>query len=150
MLVLLGKVAPKGVRVLLQVSLSEFVQTETAESSNLTAIRVHYLLCDATTLAAISAVQQRDTGTTERQGVDYVKRVFVDIGLPLLEFPVSKNISEHQVRHQLDPILATSDVKACPSCRGPMTIRKANKVKRFGSIFWVCNDFPTCRGVFKA
>jgi hypothetical protein len=134
MLVLLGKVAPKGVWVLLQVPLFEFVQNDTAESSNLTAIRGHYLLCDATTLAAICAVQHRDTGAAERQGVDHVKRVFVDIGLPLLEFPVNKNISEHQMRHQLDPILATSDVKACPSCRGPMTIRKANKGKRFGSI----------------
>ena len=70
--------------MLLQVPLFEFVQTESAESSNLTAIRGHYLLCDATTLAAICAVQHRDTGTAERQGVDYVKRVFVDIGLSSL------------------------------------------------------------------
>ena len=120
--------------MLLQVPLFEFVQTESAESSNLTAIRGHYLLCDATTLAAICAVQHRDTGAAERQGVDYVKRVFVDIGSPLLGCPVNKNISGHQVRHQLDPILATSDVKACPSCRGLMTIRKANQGKRFGGI----------------
>jgi hypothetical protein len=150
MLVLLGIVAPKGVLVLLNVPLSEFVKTDTGEVSNLTTTKVTYLLCDATSLEVICGVQHRDAGPTGRQSIDHVKSVFGDIGLPLLEFPVSNDISEHEVRDKLDPVLLGSEVQACPSCGESMTIRKANKGKSTGSIFWVCNDFPTCRGVIKA
>ena len=150
MLVLLGKVAPRGVLVLLNVRLSEFVKTDTGETSNLAAIKVTYLLCDATRLEVICGVQLRDAGATGRQPIDHVKSVFGDIGLPLLEFPVSNDISEHEVRDKLDPVLLGSEVQACPDCAGSMTIRKAIKGKSAGRIFWVCNDFPTCRSVIKA
>jgi len=150
MLVLLGKVAPRGVLVLLNVPLAEFVKTDTGEASNLTKIKVTYLLCDATRLEVICGVQHRDAGATGRQPIDHVKSIFGDLGLPLLEFPVSNDISEDEVRDKLDPVLLGSEVQACPSCGGPMTLRKTNKGKSVGSIFWVCNDFPTCRGVIKA
>ncbi|HAT28479.1 MAG TPA: hypothetical protein DCS89_15790 [Gammaproteobacteria bacterium] len=150
MLILLGKVAPRGVLVLLNVPLSEFVKTHTGETSNLAALKVTYLLCDATRLEVICGVQHRDAGATGRQPIDQVKSVFGDIGLPLLEFPVSNDISEHEVRDKLDPVLLGSEVQVCPGCAGSMTIRKAIKAKSAGRIFWVCNDFPTCRGVIKA
>ncbi len=150
MLVLLSKVAPKGVLVLLNVPLSEFVKTDTGEVSNLATTKVAYLLFNATSLEVICGVQHRDAGVTGRQPIDHVKSVFGDIGLPLLEFPVSNDISEHEVRDKLDPVLIGSEVQTCPSCGESMTIRKANKGKRAGSIFWVCNDFPACRGVIKA
>ncbi len=66
------------------------------------------------------------------------------------------DISEHEVRDKLDPVLPGGEVQACPGCGESMTICKANKAnkankgKNAGSIFWVCNDFPTCRGVTKA
>ena len=150
MLILLRKVAPRGVLVLLNVPLSEFVKTDTGETSNLAALKVTYLLCDATRLEVICGVQHRDAGATGRQPIDQVKSVFGDIGLPLLEFPVSNDISEHEVRDKLDPVLLGSEVQACPGCAGSMTIRRAIKGKSAGRIFWVCNDFPTCRGVIKA
>ncbi len=59
-------------------------------------------------------------------------------------------ISEHEVRDKLDPVLLGGEVKACPGCGEPMTVRKTNKGKNAGSIFLVCNDFPTCRGVTNA
>jgi hypothetical protein len=149
MLTLLGTVAPKGILVLLNVPLSEFVKTDNGKDSNLTTTKVTYLLCDATTLEVICGVQQRDAGSTGRQPIDHVKSVFGDIGLPLLEFPVSNDISEHEVRDKLDPVLLGRDVQACPNCGETMTIRKAKKGKRAGSIFWVCNDFPSCRGLVK-
>ena len=147
MLLLLEKVTPRGVLVLLNVPLSEFVRSDTGETSNLAAIKVAYLLCDATRLDVICGVQHRDAGATGRQSIDHVKSVFGDIDLPLLEFPVSNDISEHEVRDKLDPVLLGSEVQTCPGCAGSMTIRKATKGKSAGRIFWVCNHFPTCRGV---
>ncbi|MDC0069626.1 hypothetical protein OAL10_12715, partial [Gammaproteobacteria bacterium] len=62
MLVLLQKIASKGVLMLLNVSLSEFVKTETGEASDLATIKVTYLLCNATTLDVICGAQHQDTG----------------------------------------------------------------------------------------
>jgi len=67
-----------------------------------------------------------------------------------LEFLVSNDISEHEVGDKLDPILLGGEVQDCPVCGESMMIRKANKGKSAGSIFWVCNDFLTCRCVIKA
>lgn len=150
MLVLLEKVAPGGVLVLLNVPLSEFVKADAGEASNLAGIKVSYLLCDATSLDVICGVQHRDVGATGRQPIDQVKSIFGDIGVSLLEFPVSNDISEHEVRDKLDPVLLGRAIHACPGCAGSMRIRKAIKGKHAGSVFWVCNDYPTCRGVTKA
>ena len=135
MLVLLEKIAPKGVLMLLNVSLSEFVKTETGEASDLATIKVTDLLCNATTLDVICGAQHRDTGAAGRRSIDHVKSIFVDIGLPLLEFPVSNDISEHEVRDTLAPVLLDSEIHACPGCAGPMTIRRAIRGKSAGKNF---------------
>ena len=100
-------------------------------------------------LSIICAAQHRDVGATGRQSIDHVKSAFGDLGLPLLEFPLSNDISEYEVRDKLDPVLIGSDVQVCPTCGESMTIRKAKKGKNTGSIFWVCNEFPACRGIVK-
>lgn len=79
-----------------------------------------------------------------------MKQVFGDLNLPLLEFPVSNDISEHEVHDKLDPILIGKDSQSCPVCGEAMSIRKAVKGKNAGSIFWVCSDFPGCKGVVRA
>ena len=135
MLVLLEKIASKGVLMLLNVSLSEFVKRETGEASDLATIKVTYLLCNATTLDVICGAQHRDTGAAGRRSIDRVKSIFVDIALPLLEFPVSNDISEHEVRDTVAPVLLDSEIHACPGCAGPMTIRRAIRGKSAGKNF---------------
>jgi hypothetical protein len=34
----------------------------------------------------------------------------------------------------------------CPKCSSPTTLRKMSKGQNAGKMFWVCNDFPSCRG----
>jgi ssDNA-binding Zn-finger/Zn-ribbon topoisomerase 1 len=41
-------------------------------------------------------------------------------------------------------------VHLCPKCGESMSIRKALRGKNAGNIFWVCTQFPGCRGVIRA
>lgn len=34
----------------------------------------------------------------------------------------------------------------CPKCSSPMGLRKASKGPNAGTVFWVCNDYPVCKG----
>ncbi len=150
MMILLNRVAPEGVTVLLDVPLAEFVQTSQASVTNLDATRITYLLCEQRDMSIVCGAQHRDAGVTGRQSIDKVKRIFGDLGIPLIEFPVSNDISEFEVRDKLEHVLVGSDEQqACPVCGQTMSIRKAVKGKRAGRIFWVCTDFPSCRGVVK-
>ena len=81
--------------------------------------------------------------------MDFIKSVFGDIGKPLVEFPLSTDISEFEIKDQLDSILAARIKQACPKCGESMGVRKAMKGKNAGSVYWVCSQFPSCRGVVK-
>ena len=39
-----------------------------------------------------------------------------------------------------------ADSPLCPKCGSPTALRKVSKGKNAGKIFWVCSDFPRCRG----
>lgn len=144
---LLSSLLPQGFVVLPNVPLSEFVQTEDAGAGlKLAGYRIGFLICESSDLTVVCGVQLRDAATGA-QGVDFIKTVFGDIGKPLLEFPVSNDISELEVRDQLDPVLQSRERRSCPRCGEQMAIRRARKGKRAGETFWVCARFPDCRGV---
>ena len=75
-----------------------------------------------------------------------------DIGFPLLGFPVSGNIYEHEARDNVDPVLFGRQVQDCPDAGtgACMMTRKAYKGKSAGRISRVSNDFSTCFRVNKA
>lgn len=149
MMILLEAIVPNNISVLVNVPLSEFTRTETGTDFKLSNTLVAYLVCESRDMSVICGLQHRDVGATGDQGIDFVKNVFGDIGLPLLEFPVSNDISEDEIRAQLDPILASREVSMCPRCGEAMTIRRVLKGKNAGSLFRVCVEFPRCRGVLK-
>jgi restriction system protein len=46
-----------------------------------------------------------------------------------------------------DGALITGSAPRCPSCGAPMVTRAAKRGKYFGTPFWGCANFPSCRGV---
>lgn len=149
MLTLFHRVLPQGVTVLLDIPLSEFVVNESGKT-NLALTRVAYLIVETENMEIVCGAQHRDAGATGRQAIDTVKQVFGDLNLPLIEFPVKNDISEHEVHDKLDPILIGKESQSCPVCDEAMAIRKAVKGKNAGRIFWVCTNFPSCKGVVRA
>ena len=75
-----------------------------------------------------------------------------DIGFPLLGFPVSGNIYEHEARDYVDPVLFGRQVKTCPDAGTGafMMTLKAYKGKSAGRNSRVSNDFSTCLHVTRA
>ena len=145
----LAEVLPREIIVLTNVPLSDFVKSE-AEGSEfkLSNNRVAFLLCEVNDLAVICGIQLKDM-TTTGQGMEFIKSVFGDIARPLIEFPLSNDISSYEIKAQLDGVLASRKQQSCPRCGESMSIRKAVKGKNAGSVFWVCTAFPACRGVVK-
>ena len=150
MLQILARLAPQGAIVLHGVPLSDFVRAEKKENEyKLSTQRVAYLICDAGDLGIICGVQHRDRGSEMFSGTDFIRTVFGDINRPLLEFPVSADISEAEVKDQLDPVIQASRALSCPECDGDMKIRRVARGKHAGNDFWVCDRFPACRGVIR-
>jgi len=149
-LIQLSKALPVDVNVLINVPLADFVTSDSPGSDyKLANNRVAFLLCDAKDLSVICGLQLHDMGTGSG-GIDFIKSVFTDIGKPLIEFPLSNDISALEIKDKLDGLLAARDQQVCPKCGEAMSIRKANKGKNAGNIFWVCTQFPGCKGVIKA
>lgn len=143
----LNNIVPKSVLVLTHVPLSEFAVTDEASGElRLASARVPYLLVEASSMAVICGLQLKSTSSGVK-GADIVKTVFGDLNLPLLEFPVTTDLSELEMRDKLDPILQARERRDCPKCGEAMSPRKAQKGKRAGQVFWVCVQFPNCRGV---
>lgn len=148
LLLQLLQIVPPDVVVLRDVPLSEFVRVAEGGDYKLTSYRVAFLLCTADTLSVICGLQLKEP-VSALSGADFVKGVFNDIGRPLLELPVSNDVSAVELNDMLMPVLLGREQQSCPRCGQEMTIRKARKGKSAGSVFWVCAQFPGCRGVVK-
>ena len=145
MLILLNAVSTEKFIVLNDVPLAEFVTCDKAgNESKLQNTLVAFLVCDKRNMAVICGVQLKGATSAE-----FIKGVFGDIGKPCIEFPLTTDVSEDEVRDQLDEILHASEEHLCPKRGDPMTMRKAVKGKNAGAIFWVCSRFPSCRGVIR-
>lgn len=151
MLARLNEVTSDEIAVLWQVPLSEiaFIDDDPSANYKLSTHHIRYLLYKTKDMSLICGVQHQDRGSQGKPGGDFVKGVFQDLGLPLLEFPVSADISELEIRDQLDPILVSRESKTCPKCGQNMNLRRAVKGKHQGKMYWVCAQFPGCRAVIQ-
>lgn len=146
LLVQLGKVLGPAYQCLTNVPLSDFVRVTDGNELNLKTRQVPYLVVARGSLEVVCGLQLKDGAAGS---VDYLKSVFADIGRPLLEFPVSADISEAEVREALAAVFGLEDQQDCPRCGQSMTLRTATKGKNAGVVFWVCTQFPGCRGVVR-
>lgn len=142
----LGKVLGPAHQCLTNVPLSDFVRAADGNDFNLKTRQVPYLIVARESLEIVCGLQFKDGAAAS---VDFLKGVFADIGRPLVEFPVSTDISEAEVREALTEVFSVQDQQDCPRCGESMTIRTAMKGKNAGSAFWVCTQFPGCRGVVR-
>ncbi len=145
----LGAIIPASMTTLINVRLSELAKSDDGDAFRLANTSVAYLICHVADLRVICGLQHRDSGDTGSRDIDFVKRVFNDMGLPLLEFPVKNDISESEIRDKLDGVLQQHTSQSCPKCGEDMAIRRVTKGKNAGGFFWVCPGFPGCRGILR-
>lgn len=103
MLAHLARIVPRQVVIMTDVPLSDLAVGDASASAdqhfNLSSRKVSYVLYDIVNQRVICGIQYQD-----QSGALFAKGVFSDIGVPLLEFPLSSDISELEVREALVPV----------------------------------------------
>jgi predicted RNA-binding Zn-ribbon protein involved in translation (DUF1610 family) len=146
----LEKVAGAKYRIFVAVPLEDFVRVSQEKTGEriLRGRKISFLLCNRNVMSVACGVQLRGAGSEYIRQFDFLQELFRQIEKPLLEFPLINNISEQEIREKLQEVLAESPLtRSCPKCGKEMTMRKAVKGRNSGKTFWVCTEFPSCKGI---
>lgn len=136
-----------------------------------------FVVCDPNTSAILLAVELDDSSHNTGRGRardDLVNKACASAGVPLLRVKAAPGYVLTEIRRQALALMAispggerpgdsepqigsltlgestiTAPVAApdCPTCGGPMVLRKAKSGSNAGSDFWGCSNYPRCRGM---
>ena len=126
---------------------------------------IDFVLCDATDSSFVCGIELDDRSHEQGNRADrdvFVNKAFETISLPLVRFKARAGYDVEQIRNQIlrelgvlkpeEPIASAEatpppveNEKTCPKCSGPMTRRKASAGENAGKIFWVCNNYGSCK-----
>jgi predicted nucleic-acid-binding Zn-ribbon protein len=144
----LEEVTGGNYRIFVDVPLEEFIvvsQEKTGERI-LKGKTISYLLCSRADLVVVCGIQLRGAGPELNRHFEFLKGLFLQIEKPLLDFPLVNNISKREIKEKLD-FTDSPLARNCPKCGNEMMMRKAVKGKNAGKSFWVCREFPSCKGI---
>jgi len=110
--------------------------------------RVSFVICKKSSLSLVCGILLHDHSPRARHYSWLLDSVFTQIGRPLLSFPVENDYSPLEIDEQLDKVMHRSFLnRNCPVCSANMALKKARRGKNIGRSFWVCRNFPDCRGI---
>lgn len=133
-------------RVFVQVPLTDFVRSP--GDARLLGRHVSFLCCHPATFAVAFGIALKGAGPTEASRHSFLETVFRGINRPLLSFPLVPNVSLREIEQGIGTALPDSPIaRACPRCGKSMAMRKAARGPNAGKSFWVCREFPSCRGI---
>ena len=136
-------------RIFTEVQLDSFIRVEEHDLL-LRGKRIQFLICERDEMTAFCGIQLKGAGASFSQYSDFLKDVFQSVGIPLIEFPLVNNISQAEIRESVDNLLLrTASPGNCPKCGHQMQMRTAVKGRNEGKCFWVCMNFPSCKGVIR-
>jgi hypothetical protein len=135
MLALLESQLAAEYRVLLAVCVQEFVLTSNQET-------VSFLIVD-NSFAPVLAVEYFDKGFTEPL------KILKDLSFPFMR--VERNESAPSIRLKLkslnrELVEAAGSAPSCPLCSSDMSLREPKAGKNAGKRYWLCREYPKCRG----
>lgn len=149
---ILDEVVGEKYRILVHVPLRDFVRVEIPQPAGMLMRRsVNFLICDAKYMSVTCGIQLQGNSSSEQKETDFLETVFRQIERPLVVFPMVSSYSTMEVSEKLqDVIPVRSQLKrSCPKCGTEMFMRKAVKGKNAGRMFWVCKNFPDCKGIHR-
>ena len=106
---------------------------------------ISFVLCHPASLTIIAGFQLKAASSDAKSDYDLKTRIFEQIGVPLITFPMIAGISATEILDQLGPSLIEQDF-GCPRCGGGMELRKVARGKNAGQTFKVCRRYPACKG----
>ena len=149
-LTMLEKSLDDRLRVFVHTPLSDFLRIESG-SADLRDKVVSFLVCDKSRLKVVCGVMLQGNSPSEVERFRFLEGAFNQIGRPLVAFSVTTEPSLAEVREKIGRALGSApESRTCPRCGGEMSMRKVVKGVNAGKSFWVCKEFPGCRGVMRA
>jgi len=110
--------------------------------------RISVVICKKSNLSLVCGIMLHDKSPRTRHDSWLLESVFAQIGRPLLTFPIETDYSPHEINEQLDKVIHRSFLnRSCPRCGASMAMKKKLRGKHSGRSFWVCRNFPDCRGI---
>lgn len=123
---------------------------------------IDFVLCDTRTSRPLVAIELDDRSHSRMDRVqrdEFVGRVFVQSGLPLLRFPVRRTYNRREIEGELSAYLSVPGRaetrvqmpgvepgrRVCERCGGEMRVRMAKQGPHTGKAFWGCENYPRCR-----
>jgi len=145
----LQKVVADRYRIFIHLPLKDLVTTEDKTmSSRLRVKTVAFALADRDSLALVCAICLKGTSNTESRETAFLEEVFAAINVPLYQFPVLTAYATLEIEEVLAEHLAGGvGLRNCPKCGQDMTMRRAVKGRNNGKSFWVCTEYPSCKGI---
>lgn len=147
----LEQVAGHRYRVLAHVPLQDVVRAERGERQNrLKGESISFLLCEKTSMEMVCGVLLKGSGQSEVMRAEFLDEVFRQIGRPLIVLPMATEYSTLELEESLSGVLDDAPLsRNCPKCGKEMLMRKAVKGRNAGKSFWVCKEFPSCKGIMR-
>jgi len=135
-------------RIFVHVPVNSIVRAEAEMQNRLSHKTVSFVLCEPASLSVVAAIQLKNAGAGAQQDQELKTRIFEEVELPLLSYPMIGGISAAEILDQLGPVLEKREI-VCPDCGGDMQIRKVSRGKNAGQSFKVCQRYPSCKGRFQ-
>lgn len=147
----LDEVIDERQRLFVHVPLNDLIHSdEKPERDRLKGVTLSFLLCDRDTLRVICGIQLKGQGVSELDKHEFVEDVFRQASKPLITLPMRTTWSPLELQEALADVLEhTASSRHCPRCGEEMIMRQAVKGKNAGKNFWVCKEFPSCRGIMR-
>ncbi|MBD3648555.1 MAG: DUF2726 domain-containing protein [Pseudomonadales bacterium] len=138
-------------RILVHVPMQNIARAEQPDDEErLKRQSVSFVLCERTSMALVCGILLKGAGQTEVVRAEFLETVFRGIDRPLIVLPVASTYSSMEIREALAAVLENSPLERhCPKCGKEMMMRKAVRGRNAGKSFWVCREFPSCRGIMR-
>lgn len=134
---------------------------------------VDFLLCTPSTMKPVVGIELDDASHNQpsrQQRDEFVDKVFLTAGLPLLHMPVQREYNSREISTRLAQLFKTGtntsastatnasaqpstnarqvvSAPLCPKCGIPMVLRTASQGEYKGQQFYGCQNYPRCREV---
>ena len=136
-------------RLYVHVPLVDLVRAEDAQHRRrLEGETVSFAVCEKPGMSLVCGIQLKGAGHSELSRHAFIQDVFRQIEKPLITLPMLTTYSPIEVGEKLRAVLSEPPLaRHCPRCGKAMMMRKAVKGRNAGKTFWVCREFPSCKGI---
>lgn len=110
--------------------------------------RASCIVCNRHTSEPLVVIQMDDAIKVESATSASIMELIKDAEIPFIRLGRDEDLSLVILKKKLAAYIdVEAGQKACPKCGQSMSLKLVTKGNSAGKTFWVCRDYPQCRGV---